>query len=197
MTGPVTASHEAPPRDAVAAARAQLLGFADQFGAMARGLRRWTWRGVVLAAFNVGLFSWTVFVATEAAWWVAAIVLAVVAVPTVVMVLVDQALATAAEIPRTVRDLGATLDDIAARMARDHPTADLVIREEAGRLRRLRQGLKGLRRFVSIAWQVAGVSEVVSGVLFVANPLFPLWMAVGVVGTVLLTGLGVVIVLIV
>lgn len=163
----------------IAQARERLLRFVEQFARVAAALKRITFHTMLLSILNFCLLGWFLFFGFELAWWLASLLMLFVALPSGAMILVYLALDAASEMPETVRELKGTVTDIATRMARDKRADTVQIPESGGLLARLKNSFSGLSYLASLVGQVAGVSEVLSGILFILNPLFFVVMILG------------------
>jgi hypothetical protein len=164
----------------IAQTREQLIRFVDQFGALAQKQKQKTLKHLVVAVFNILLFGWILFFGTEFPTWLAGLIVVLVSVPAALVFLVYGSFEAVADLPETVRAMGATLNDVAARMVRDRTADQLELGVESGLLARLGRGVSLLRYLASIGGQVSGVSEIISGLMFMVNPIFPVLMLIGI-----------------
>lgn len=174
----------------VAQARERLLTFAEQFAELAARVKRKTFKTMLLGVLNLGLFGWLLFFGFDLSIWFALSLMLLVALPSGAVILVYQALDAASELPQTVRELQGTLTDIATRMVRDKYADNVQITDGGGLVARLKNGFSVLRYLASMAGQVSGIADVLSGLMFIINPLFPVVMIAGMVLTWLLALVG-------
>lgn len=163
----------------IAQARDRLLRFVEQFAWVATALKRITFHTMLLSILNFCLLGWFLFYGFDLSWWLASLLMLFVALPSGAMIMVYLALDAASEMPETVRELKGTVNDIATRMVRDKRADTVQIPDSGGLLSRLKNSFSVLRYLASLVGQVAGVSEVLSGIMLIVNPLFPVVMILG------------------
>lgn len=179
----------------IAQARERLLRFADQFAQVADSLKRKTFFTMLLGLLNLCLFGWFLFFSFDLSLWLAWPLMLLVALPSGAVILVYMALDAASELPQTARELQGSVTDIATRMVRDKKADAVQLTESGGLMARLKNGFSVLSYLASLVGQVSGVSEVLSGILFIINPLFPIVMIAGMALTWLLALFGMLMVL--